>query len=53
MLKLCVFVPLELVAVTTPVNVPAVVQLPVMAPALLKVSPPGSAPEVTEKVGAG
>ena len=45
--------PTVLVAFTVPENVPIAVGVPVMAPALLKVSPVGSAPEDTVKVGAG
>jgi hypothetical protein len=41
-------------AVTTPVNVPAAVGVPVTAPVVeLSERPPGSAPEVTLKVGDG
>jgi hypothetical protein len=52
--KLCVALPLALVAVTTPVNVPAADGVPLNTPVVeLSVIPPGSAPEETEKVGAG
>ena len=51
--KLCVEVPEALVAVTTPVNVPAAFGVPLSTPvAPFRVSPPGSAPDVTLKVGA-
>src|SRR5688572_27587 len=51
--KFWVALPCGLLAVTTPVKVPAVVGVPVNAPPELSVSPGGSAPEVTLKVGAG
>jgi hypothetical protein len=52
--KLCVAVPLELVAVTTPVNVPVAVGVPVSAPVVpLRRRPFGKAPEVRLNVGAG
>jgi hypothetical protein len=45
--KPCVAVPAEFVAVTTPVNVPAAVGVPVSAPVVaFSVSPVGNAPEV-------
>ena len=53
MLKFWVTLPAVLVAFTVPVNVPVTVGVPEMAPALLKVSPVGSAPADTVKVGAG
>jgi hypothetical protein len=52
--KLCVAVPAELVAVTTPVNVPAALGVPDSTPLVpLRVRPPGNAPEVRPKVGPG
>src|SRR5688572_24722001 len=51
--KFCVALPLLFDAVTTPVNVPPVVGVPVSAPPALSVSPGGRAPEVTLNVGAG
>jgi hypothetical protein len=49
-----VAVPAELVAVTTPVNVPFAVGVPVRAPVVaFSASPLGNAPEVMLKVGAG
>jgi len=52
--KFCVAVPAELVAVTTPVKVPLAFGVPESVPAdELRVSPPGNAPEVRLKVGAG
>ena len=53
MLKFWVTLPTVLVVFTVPVKVPVAVGVPVMAPALLKVSPVGSAPADTVKVGAG
>ena len=53
MLKACVASrALPLVAVTVPLNVPAVVGVPLMTPAALKVKPGGKAPVVRLKVGA-
>jgi hypothetical protein len=51
--KLCVAVPATFVAVMTPLNVPAALGVPLIAPPLASVRPVGSAPEVTLKVGAG
>ena len=51
--KLCVAVPALFVAVMTPLKVPRTLGVPVIAPPLFKVSPVGSAPDVTAKVGAG
>ena len=52
--KACVVLPDELVAVTTPVNVPTAFGVPVNAPVEpLRESPPGKAPEVRLNVGAG
>jgi hypothetical protein len=52
--KLCVAVPEEFVAVTTPVNVPAPVGVPDRAPVVLfNVNPGGKAPDVMLNVGAG
>ena len=45
--KLCVVLPPELVAVTTPLNVPTAFGVPLMVPAELRVRPPGSTPVVT------
>lgn len=53
MLKFWVAVPATFVAVIVPVNSPEAVAVPVIAPALLSVSPVGKAPAVTENVGAG
>ena len=55
MLKSCVAgVPTPLLAVTVPVNgPPAVVGVPEMTPAVLRLNPAGNAPAVTAKVGAG
>src|SRR6185436_18866703 len=50
--KACVTVPAVLVAVTTPVKVPAVVGVPLSTPEESD-KPAGSAPEVTLNVGAG
>jgi hypothetical protein len=51
MLKACVALPVPFVAVAFPVNVPAVVGVPLRTPAVLRVSPVGSVPDVTLKVG--
>ena len=52
MLKPCVALgAVPLLAVTVPLNVPAVVGVPLMTPAALSVSPAGRAPDVTLKVG--
>ena len=52
--KFCVAVPAELVAVTTPVKVPLAFGVPESVPAdAFSVRPPGNAPEVRLKVGAG
>ena len=53
MVKFCVAVPTEFVAVTVPVNVPVAFGFPLITPALLIVSPPGNAPLVTLSVGVG
>ena len=54
MLKFCVAAePTPLLAVTVPVKAPAVVGVPEITPAVLKLKPFGNAPEVTLKVGAG
>jgi hypothetical protein len=46
--------PPELEAVTTPVNVPAAVGVPLNTPVVpFSVTPPGNAPDVRPKVGAG
>jgi hypothetical protein len=51
MLKACVaFGATPLLAVTSPVYVPAAVGVPLSTPALVKVKPGGSEPEVTVKV---
>jgi hypothetical protein len=50
-LKACVALPVAFVAVTFPANVPTVVGVPLMTPAVLKVRPAGRAPDVTLKVG--
>ena len=53
MLKFCVAAgAVPFVAVTVPVKVPLAVGVPLIAPAPLSVSPAGSAPAVTLKVGA-
>ena len=52
MLKFCVASgAVPFVAVTVPVKVPAVVGVPLITPAELKVRPAGKAPLVTLKVG--
>jgi len=54
MVKVCVaFGDVPFVAVTVAVYVPAVVGVPLKTPALLRVSPGGSVPEVREKVMVG
>ena len=53
MLKFWVVVPAVLEAVTVPVKTPVAVGVPVMAPALLRLSPVGRLPAVTAKVGVG
>ena len=53
MLKFWVALPTVFNAFTVPVNVPVAVGVPVIAPALLKVSPVGNPPALTLKVGAG
>ena len=54
MLKFCVAsTPMPFVAVTVPVNRPPMFGVPVIAPAALSNSGGGSAPAVTENVGAG
>ena len=53
MLKFCVVVPAALEAVTVPVYAPATDGVPVMAPAVLRLSPVGRLPAVTAKVGVG
>ena len=53
MLKFWVALPAVFSAFTVPVKVPVAVGVPVIAPALLKVSPVGNAPALTLKVGAG
>ena len=51
MVKFCVaFAGIPLVAVTVPLYVPAAVGVPDNTPAVLKVRPVGSAPDVTAKV---
>jgi len=51
--KLCVALPAAFVAVTTPLNVPAVVGVPVTAPEGASARPPGRVPEARLNVGAG
>lgn len=52
--KFWVTLPDALLAVTTPVNVPAAFGVPVSAPVVpFSESPPGNAPDVRPKVGAG
>ena len=52
MLKFCVALgAVPLVAVTVPLNVPAVVGVPLITPAELKLNPGGRLPAVTLKVG--
>ena len=54
MLKDCIAeLPTPLLAVMTPVKVPACVAVPVIVPADESVSPGGRLPDVTEKVGDG
>ncbi len=53
MLKFCVALgAVPLVAVTVPLKVPAVVGVPLITPAELKLNPGGRLPAVTLKVGA-